>query len=220
MAYKTRRLVTLSRHVSGLLLLDGRSTEALLRAATLSKADLVTKMVGEFPELPGVSGQRYADVDGESPEFARAIGEHYRRTRSDDAAPKTQVGALLGLVDKVDTLVGVIGVGLVPTGSQDPYGLRRAAQGIVEIIQMLRLRIPLRALAEVAAAGYGRTWGPEGVDVLVDFVRQRLRAGLLDQGIRYDPVDAAPAAGGGDPPGAAGGGRARAAFAARPAFAP
>src|SRR2546425_9091933 len=207
MAYKTRRLVTLSRHVSGLLLLDARSTEALLRAATLSKADLVTTLVGEFPELQGVIGQIYAELDGEPPEVARAIGEHYRPTRSDDAAPKTQVGALLGLVDKVDTLVGVIGVGLVPTGSQDPYGLRRAAQGIVEIIQMLRLRIPLRALAEVAAAGYGRTWGPEVIDVLGDFVRQRLRAGLIDQGVRSGLVDAARGVGGGVRPGAAEAGR-------------
>jgi len=218
MADKTRRLATLSRHVSGLLLLDGRSTEALLRAATLSKADLVTKLVGEFPELQGVIGQIYAELDGEPPEVARAIGEHYRPTRSDDAAPKTQVGALLGLVDKVDTLVGVIGVGLVPTGSQDPYGLRRAAQGIVEIIQMLRLRIPLRALAEVAAAGYGRTWGPEGIDVLVDFVHQRLRAVLIDQGIRYDLVDAALAVSGDDLLAAADRARALSAFAVRPEF--
>jgi len=175
-------------------------------------------MVGEFPELQGVIGQIYAELDGEPPEVARAIGEHYRPTRSDDAAPKTQVGALLGLVDKVDTLVGVIGVGLVPTGSQDPYGLRRAAQGIVEIIQMLRLRIPLRALAEAAAAGYGRTWGPEVIDVLVDFVRQRLRAVLIDQGIRYDLVDAALAVSGDDLLAAAGRAQALSAFAVRPEF--
>src|SRR5207249_3808817 len=98
MAEKTRRLVALARHVSGLLLLDGRTTEALLRAARLCKADLVTKMVGEFPELQGVIGQIYAELDGEPPEVARAIGEHYRPARAGDAAPKTQVGALLGLV--------------------------------------------------------------------------------------------------------------------------
>ena len=198
MAEKTRRLVALARHVSGLLLLDGRTTEALLRAATLCKADLVTKMVGEFPELQGVIGQIYAELDGEPPEVARAIGEHYRPARAGDAAPKTQVGSLLGLVDKIDTLVGIVGVGLLPTGSQDPYGLRRAAQGIAEIIQMLRLRMPLRALAEVAAAGYGRRWGPEVLGLVVDFLRQRLRAMLIDQGVRYDLVDAAVAVSGDD----------------------
>lgn len=218
MAEKIRRLVALARHFSGLLLLDGRTTEALLRAATLCKADLVTKMVGEFPELQGVIGQIYAELDGEPPDVARAIGEHYRPTRSDDAAPKTQVGALLGLVDKVDTLVGVIGVGLLPTGSQDPYGLRRAAQGIVEIVQMLRLRLPLRAFAEVAAAGYGRSWGREVIDLVVDFVRQRLRAVLIDQGIRYDLVDAALAASADDLLGAADRAQALSAFAGRPEF--
>ena len=103
----------------------------------------------------------------------------------------------------------------MPTGSQDPYGLRRAAQGIVEIIQMLRLRIPLRALAEAAAAGYGRTWGPEVIDVLVDFVRQRLRAVLIDQGIRYDLVDAALAVSGDDLLAAAGRAQVLSAFAVR-----
>src|SRR5207244_4153618 len=125
MAEKTRRLVALARHVSGLLLLDGRTTEALLRAARLCKADLVTKMVGEFPELQGVIGQIYAELDGEPPEVARAIGEHYRPARAGDAAPKTQVGALLGLVDKIDTLVGIVGVGLVPTRSEE----RRVGKG-------------------------------------------------------------------------------------------
>lgn len=218
MGEKTRRLVALARHVSGLLLLDGRTTEALLRAATLCKADLVTKMVGEFPELQGAMGQIYAELDEEPPEVARAIGEHYRPTRSDDAAPKTQTGALLGLVDKVDTLVGVIGVGLVPTGSQDPYGLRRAAQGIVEIVQMLRLRLPLRALAEVAVSGYGRSLSPQVGDLVVDFVRQRMRAMLIDQGIRYDLVDAALAVSGDDLLAAADRAQALGAFAARPEF--
>ena len=219
MAEKTRRLVALARHVSGLLLLDGRTTEALLRAATLCKADLITKMVGEFPELQGVIGQIYAELDGEPPEVARAIGEHYRPARAGDAAPKTQVGSLLGLVDKIDTLVGIVGVGLLPTGSQDPYGLRRAAQGIVEIIQMLRLRMPLRALAEAAAAGYGRRWGPEVLDLVVDFLRQRLRAMLIDQGVRYDLVDAAVAVSGDDLLAAADRAQALSAFAGRPEFA-
>jgi len=198
MADKTRRLVALARHLAGLLLLDGRTTEALLRAAALCKADLVTRMVGEFPELQGVIGQTYAALDGEPAEVARAIGEHYRPTGSDDSAPKTHVGALLGLIDKIDTLIGTMAVGLKPTGSQDPYGLRRAAQGIVEIVLMLRLRLPLRQLAEAAAAGYRGAARPGLVDEVVDFVRERLRTTLIERGIRYDLVDAALAVSGDD----------------------
>ncbi len=198
MAEKTRRAVNLARQVSGMLLLDGRTTEALLRAATLCKADLVTHMVGEFPELQGVMGQIYAELDGEPPEVARAIGEHYRPTGADDSPPKTQVGALLGLVDKMDTLVGVMGAGLMPTGSQDPYGLRRAALGVVEIVQMLRLRMSVRALASAAAAGYAHPPRSQVVDEVVEFLRQRLRAVLIERGIRYDLVDAALAVSGDD----------------------
>ncbi len=198
MAEKIRRMVNLARQVSGMLLLDGHTTEALLRAATLCKADLVTHMVGEFPELQGVMGQIYAELDGEPPEVARAIGEHYRPTGSDDSPPKTQVGALLGLVDKMDTLAGVMGAGLTPTGSQDPYGLRRAAQGVVEIVQMLRLRLSLHALASAAAAGYANAPRSQVVDEVVEFLRQRLRAVLIERGIRYDLVDAALAVSGDD----------------------
>ncbi len=191
MAEKTRRLVNLARQVSAMLLLDGRTTEALLRAATLCKADLVTHMVGEFPELQGIMGQVYTELDGEPPEVARAIGEHYRPTGADDSPPKTQVGALLGLVDKMDTLTGVMGAGLMPTGSQDPYGLRRAAQGVVEIVQMLRLRLSGRALASAAAAGYANAPRSQAVDEVVEFLCQRLRTVLIERGIRYDLVDAA-----------------------------
>ncbi len=198
MAEKTRRLVTLARHVAGLLLLDGRTSEALLRAATLCKADLVTRLVGEFPELQGVIGQTYAELDGEPAEVARAIGEHYRPTGSGDSAPKSQIGALLGLIDKMDTLTGAMDAGLKPTGSQDPYGLRRAAQGVVEIVLMLRLRLPLRLLADAAAAGYQRTAPTGQSGEVVDFVVERLRTALIERGIRYDLVDAALAVGGDD----------------------
>jgi len=217
MADKTRRIVNLCRQISGLLLLDGRTTESLLRAATLCKADLVTRMVGEFPELQGVVGQIYAELDGEPPEVARAIGEHYRPTGSDDVPPKTEVGALLGLADKIDTLVGVMGAGLGTTGSQDPYGLRRAAQGVVEIVQMLRLRLSMRALASAAAAGYGNV-RPSAVDEVVEFLRQRVRAVLIDRGIRYDLVDAALAVSGDELLAAADRAQALQAFSARREF--
>lgn len=197
MADKTRRLVALARQLAGILLLDGHTTEALLRAAMLCKADLVTHLVGEFPELQGTIGQIYAELDGEPTEVARAIGEHYHPTGAGDSAPKTQTGALLGLIEKCDTLVGALTAGLTVTGSQDPYGLRRAAQGIVEIIMMLRLRIPLSTLLAAAAQGYGQV-SAHLVEETLDFVRQRLAALLMARGLRYDLVDAAVAVSGDD----------------------
>jgi glycyl-tRNA synthetase beta chain len=218
MAEKTRRLVNLARQVSTMLLLDGHTSEALVRAATLCKADLVTHMVGEFPELQGTMGQIYAELDGEPTEVARAIGEHHRPTGGDDSPPKTEVGALLGLVDKLDTLVGALGAGLVPSGSQDPYGLRRAGQGIVEIVQMLRLHLPLQAPASAARAGYGNLPRSGVVEEVVDFLRQRLRTVLTERGRRYDLVDAALAVSGDDLLAAADRAGALQAYATRPEF--
>ncbi len=188
MADKTRRIVALARRLAALMLLDGHTTEALLRAAGLCKADLVTRMVGEFPELQGVVGQIYAELDGEPAEVARAIREHYRPAGAADSPPRTRLGALLGLVDKLDTLVGGLAAGLAPTGSADPYGLRRAAQGVVEIVLMLRERLPLADLVRAAAEPFGT---PEVAEQALEFLRQRLRTALVDRGLRSDLVDAA-----------------------------
>jgi glycyl-tRNA synthetase beta chain len=212
---KVRRLLALARGLAGDLRLDAPTAQALERAAVLCKADLVTHLVGEFPELQGTVGQIYAGLDGETTEVARAIGEHYRPTGAGDGPPKTRVGALLGLIDKTDTLVGAIGAGLMPSGSQDPLGLRRAAQGVVDIILMLRLGLPLGPFVTRAAEGFDRAdrdeiraasrWGagPEAggetvVDNVVEFLRGRLRASLIDRGIRYDVADAALAVSGDD----------------------
>jgi glycyl-tRNA synthetase beta chain len=196
---KTRRLLTLAQGLAGDARLDAPTAAALERAAWLCKADLVTHLVGEFPELQGTVGQIYAVLDGEETEVARAIGEHYRPTGAGDGPPKTRIGALLGLIDKIDTLAGAVAAGLTPTGSQDPLGLRRAAQGIVEIILMLRLVLPLgpfvRRAVEVFPEGGRR---PEIIGEVVEFLRQRLRASLIDRGIRYDVADAALAASGDD----------------------
>nr|NIQ03049.1 glycine--tRNA ligase subunit beta [Nitrospinaceae bacterium]NIR56945.1 glycine--tRNA ligase subunit beta [Nitrospinaceae bacterium]NIS87401.1 glycine--tRNA ligase subunit beta [Nitrospinaceae bacterium]NIT84253.1 glycine--tRNA ligase subunit beta [Nitrospinaceae bacterium]NIU46441.1 glycine--tRNA ligase subunit beta [Nitrospinaceae bacterium] len=104
------------------------------RAALLSKADLVSQMVFEFPELQGIMGGYYAEHAGEDPEVARAIKEHYRPAFAGDDVPSTAAGALVALADKLDTIVGCIGVGLIPSGSEDPYALRRHAMGIMEIL--------------------------------------------------------------------------------------
>lgn len=189
---KTRRLLALARGLAGDVRLDAPTAAALERAALLCKADLVTRLVGEFPELQGTVGQIYAGLDGEATEVARAIGEHYRPTSAGDGPPKTRIGALLGLIDKVDTLTGAVAAGLTPTGSQDPLGLRRAAQGVVEIILMLRLALPLRPFVRRAAEALaGDERRPEVTGEVVEFLRQRLRASLIDRGVRYDIADAA-----------------------------
>lgn len=189
MADKTRRLQRLSEYLAVVLMLDGRSANALHRAAELCKADLVTHMVGEFPELQGVIGGIYAGMDGEPAEVARAISEHYRPAGADDRSPATKIGALLALADKTDMLTGGMVAGLTPTGSQDPYGLRRAGHGIVDIVLAHRLKLPLRPFVAKAAEGYGR--GRDKVNDVVEFLHQRLRAALIDRGLRYDLVDAA-----------------------------
>ncbi len=227
---KTRRLVALSKALASLVPLDGRTAESLERAAFLCKADLVTRLVGEFPELQGTIGQIYASLDGEATDVARAIGEHYRPVGAGDSAPKTHLGALLGLLDKSDTLVGAIGAGLMPTGSQDPYGLRRAAQGVVEIVLMLRLRLHLLKFLEQVRTQYtlqnlpgdkarpaaGLSGAPEQV---IELLRQRVRSTLIERGIRYDVADAALAVSGDDLLGAASRAEAITAIATRPEFA-
>jgi len=130
---RTHRLAALMRsiaHQAGLRI-EGSDCE---RAAGLCKADLVTQMVREFPSLQGVIGGKYAEADGEPAEIARAIAEHYQPRAAKDPVPATSLGAVLGLADRVDTLTGYFGVGLKPTGSADPYGLRRQALGLVRIL--------------------------------------------------------------------------------------
>lgn len=197
MADKIRRLLALTDYLAVTMVLDGRTSEALRRAASLCKADLVTHMVGEFPELQGVIGGIYAAIDGESEIVAQAIGEHYRPAGAGDPPPSTHVGALLALLDKCDTLTGGIGAGLMPSGSQDPYGLRRTAQGIVDIILAHRMTLALRPLIAKSADGFGRTQDRSVSDV-VEFLRQRLRSTLLDRPMRYDLVDATLAVSGDD----------------------
>ncbi|HEU5298058.1 MAG TPA: glycine--tRNA ligase subunit beta [bacterium] len=194
---KTRRLISLAGTLASMLGLDGRTAEALGRAAALCKADLVTRLVGEFPELQGTVGQIYAALDGEGTDVARAIGEHYRPTGAGDSPPRTELGAYLGLIDKMDTLAGALAAGLTPTGSQDPYGLRRAAQGIVEIVLMLALPASMKTLAYAALSLFERRDEDVAGDV-VEFLRQRLRGALIDRGIRYDVADAALAVSGDD----------------------
>ena len=162
------------------------------RAALLCKADLVTHVVYEFPELQGVMGREYALRSGEDIEVAEAILEHYMPRHAHDELPKGEPGILVSLADKVDTIVGCFAIGLVPTGSADPYGLRRQALGIIRTQLAHRTPIRLGALVDAAAAGYGRVIDrpDEVIAKVLEFFAGRLRHLLIEEGIRHDLVDA------------------------------
>jgi len=194
MAQKTRRLEALARWLGDAL--GGRVAEttlaALVRAAHLSKADLVTQMVRELPELQGIMGGIYARLDGEPGAVADAVREQYLPRGA--LFPQTEAGAYLALLDRLDTLVGALAAGMTPSGSQDPYGLRRAANGIVAILLDRGVRVSVTALCLAAADQHG-VRDPERrsrtVAEVAAFLRQRLRTVLIEEGIGYDVVDAA-----------------------------
>jgi glycyl-tRNA synthetase beta chain len=163
------------------------------RAATLCKADLATQLVGEFPDLQGDLGRAYALLEGEPPEVAQAIEEHYWPRAAKEPPPTTAVGAVLGLADRLDTLVGCFGVGLVPTGSADPYALRRAAAGVVAILLAHEQRgVLLSELVARAAALHGPRFEAARAGV-VEFVLGRVRTALSEE-LPVDVLEAAIAA--------------------------
>ncbi len=162
------------------------------RAARLAKADLVTDMVGEFPELQGSMGRYYALHDGEKPEVAAAIEEQYRPRFAGDALPATPTGTALALADKLETLVGLFGIGAVPTGDKDPFALRRHALGIVRILIEKKLRLDLVSLID-ATLDVVPPQGLERADVLrevIEFVRVRLAGYCRDLGYSTNEVEA------------------------------
>lgn len=168
------------------------------RAALLAKADLVSDMVGEFPELQGLMGRYYAEHDGEPAAVAAAIEQHYWPRFAGDALPKGPVAQSLALADKLETLAGMFGVGHEPTGDKDPFGLRRAALGVIRIVTECRLALRLPDLVAAAFATFGDVPAvrPLGA-ALEDFVYDRLRGALREQGFTANQiaavVDARPA---------------------------
>jgi glycyl-tRNA synthetase beta chain len=167
-------------------------SEQVYRAATLCKADLVTGMVGEFPEVQGIMGREYALHDGEEPAVASAIAEHYLPTQAGGELPASDIGAFVSLADKMDTICGCFCVGLIPTGSADPYALRRSALGIINIILDRKYRTPLSALIgaslELLAAKRIRPAAEVQKDVL-EFFRGRF-VNLMADRFPSDVVDA------------------------------
>ena len=161
----------------------------------LPSTDLVTGMVGEFPELQGIMGGYYARNGGESSAVADAIAGHYRPQGPADSLPATPEGLVVSLADKIDSLVGFFGVGAKPTGSKDPFALRRAALGVIRIVLEAGLRLPLADVLAAAARAHGFDAHD---DDLLPFIRERLRVSLRDAEIAHDVVAAAFGDGAGD----------------------
>ena len=170
---------------------DGTALADARRAAELSKADLVTGMVTEFTELQGIMGREYALLDGESPAVARAIDEQYMPRFAGDELPQTPLGVALSVADKIDNIVGTFSQGRIPTGSQDPFGLRRQALGLVLILIEQESTMLLSDLVDEACDLYDLEEFRDKMQVYVaDFIRLRLKNVLSERGVRYDVQEA------------------------------
>jgi glycyl-tRNA synthetase beta chain len=189
MLERVERLQKLSGSLASLL---NASSEHAGRAAYLMKADLVTDMVGEFPELQGIVGRYYARHDGEDAAVAEAIEEHYHPRFANDSLPATPVGAAVALADKLDTLTGLFGVGQIPTGDKDPFGLRRAALGIIRILMEQSLALELPVLLNEARAAFSTniTLSPTTVTELTAFIYDRLRGVLRERAYTPEEIEA------------------------------
>lgn len=186
---KAQRISTLAAQIAADLDADSEAAE---RAGLLAKADLMSEMVMEFPEVQGVMGMHYARIDGEGETVARAIEAHYRPRFAGDNLPESHVDCAVALADKLDTLVGIFGIGQTPKGDRDPFALRRAAIGMLRILVEKQLPLDLNELVHNAAVGYGEkiTHNDELIAQVVDFLLGRFRAYYEDQGISVDVIQA------------------------------
>jgi glycyl-tRNA synthetase beta chain len=196
---KMERFRELAAFLAGRLAPD--LAEVVRRAATLCKADIVTEMVGEFPSLQGVMGAKYALLSGEPPAVATAIFTHYLPRHADDQLPEDLIGALVGLADRLDTICGCFGVGLSPTGTADPYGLRRHALAVIRLLRKEELHLDLPEVVgeslNLLKDKISRTPEETALEVL-DFFQTRLQHLLLGEGFDHETVAAVLTAGGGD----------------------
>lgn len=190
---KALRLEVLAGYIADAIGANEQDKKDAVRAAKLAKADLVTGMVTEFTELQGVMGREYALLDGETKAVAQAIDEHYMPRFAGDSQPASVAGRIVSLADKIDTIVGTFSRGLIPTGSQDPFALRRQALGVVNMLKEAQYHISLSQLVakamellKIADAGQQAKLQND----VADFMKLRLKNVLADAGIRYDVVDA------------------------------
>lgn len=191
---KVARLEKLAAHVAKQI---GADDKQAARAALLAKADLTSGVVFQFPEVQGIMGRYYALHDKETPAVAQAIADHYKPVGANDSCPTEPISICTALADKLDTLAGFFAIDEKPTGSKDPFALRRAALGIIRIVLENNLRLPLVPLFEAAYNGYAVSGLRPLKDVtadLVQFFTERLKVTLKDQGIRHDLIDAVLAA--------------------------
>ncbi|MBP8901688.1 MAG: glycine--tRNA ligase subunit beta [Thiobacillaceae bacterium] len=185
---RIRRLMKLAGAIADKL---GSDADLAVRAAQLAKADLVTDMVGEFPELQGIMGRYYALHDGEDPRVAQAIADHYKPRFAGDELAGDNIGLAVALAERLDSLVGIFGIGAIPTGDKDPFALRRAALGVLRMLMEKALPLDLMQLLELARAQFD----PEQIAASValdvfQFMQDRLRVYLKDQGRAPDQVEA------------------------------
>ena len=189
---KTQRLEKLSAKIASMIRADDEERANAIRAAQLSKADLVTGMVTEFTELQGVMGREYAKLDGEPIEVSTAIDEHYMPRFAGDAQPHSTAGRILSLADKIDNLVATFSRGLIPTGSQDPFALRRQALGIVNMLIEAKWSISISELVDEAMNLLGINDDDRREKMqsdIADFMKLRLK-NVLSNEVRYDVIDA------------------------------
>lgn len=189
---KVERIIANTRKIADLLAVEKEIKENAERGAILVKADLVTNMVNEFPELQGIMGQKYALLSGEKDIVAQAIFEHYLPRNAEDMLPETMEGKILSIADKIDSITGSFAIGVEPTGSQDPYALRRQAQGICKIIIDGELKISLKELIDIAVSSF-----KDKIEINEDIKKKiysffglRLKNILIEEGYSYDVIDA------------------------------
>jgi glycyl-tRNA synthetase beta chain len=185
---KTERVAILSEYIAKQI--DANSRDAY-RAATLSKCDLMSDMVGEFAELQGIMGRYYAQKDGETEAVADAMQQQYQPGFADDVIPASTTGKILSLADRLDTLLGIFAIGMKPTGSKDPYALRRSAIGVLRILIEGELSLDLKQLLKIAAIQFkDELKASDAVNDTFSFIMERLRAYYKDQGITVDVIEA------------------------------
>ncbi|MGB7440180.1 MAG: glycine--tRNA ligase subunit beta [Coleofasciculaceae cyanobacterium] len=190
---KVARIEKVAYQIAEQLAVSDQQRTNILRAALLCKADLVTQMVYEFPELQGIMGQKYAAASGESEEVATAISEHYLPRGATDILPQTLTGQVVGLADRLDTLVSIFGLGMRPTGSSDPFALRRAANAVVNIIWEADLPLSLHQLLQDISADFVASFADKTSpqEALEESFLQRLRTLLQEErNVDYDLVNA------------------------------
>ncbi|MGR8918553.1 MAG: glycine--tRNA ligase subunit beta [Gammaproteobacteria bacterium] len=181
---KTRRVERIAAHIAQAC---GADADTAARAAALSRADLLSEMVGEFPQLQGVMGSYYAAADGEDGAVCTALGEFYRPRFAGDDIPASATGRAVALADRIDSLVGIFGIGNAPTGDRDPFALRRAALGALRILTEGGIDLDLMGLIHFALGCYGdRDLAEDTADAVFEFMRERLRGYYSDRGVPAD----------------------------------